>query len=279
MGPRVMGRAASSRLGLGQVALVGIGEQPLWTEGHEHRHQHHETAVHRELRAEEGEQQGYQGEGEDDFVFNLSREEFLDVFFDDLALPDLVRTQLARITEYKSQRAGFSSDGTPNNLHVVRSLRGAIGRKRMRGGVPRGLCASTERPCNWATAKPSGCASSSSAYCAAAGSATAAGACAVAVPPSNNVAALGTSVIQAGRLDGMGASEDGFLQTLRRIVDTGETSDGVAATIGFDLALGSNPEFTGSVLVAVARAVLRKPGVIVDIKKIAAMTAAQIKVQ
>lgn len=75
------------------------------------------------------------GEGEDDFVFNLSREEFLDVFFDDLALPDLVRTQLARITEYKSQRAGFSNDGTPANINVVRSLRGALGR-RLALGAP-----------------------------------------------------------------------------------------------------------------------------------------------
>lgn len=69
------------------------------------------------------------GEGEDDFVFNLSREEFLDVFFDDLALPNLVKTQLARIHEYKSQRAGFTNDGTPANINVVRSLRGALGRR------------------------------------------------------------------------------------------------------------------------------------------------------
>ena len=69
------------------------------------------------------------GEGEDDFVFSLSKEEFMQVFFEDLALPNLVRTQLAETPEWKSQRAGFSSDGTPNNLHVVRSLRGAIGRR------------------------------------------------------------------------------------------------------------------------------------------------------
>jgi uncharacterized sporulation protein YeaH/YhbH (DUF444 family) len=69
------------------------------------------------------------GEGEDDFVFTLSREEFMQVFFEDLALPNLVRTQLAETPEWKSQRAGFSSDGTPNNLHVVRSMRGAIGRR------------------------------------------------------------------------------------------------------------------------------------------------------
>ncbi len=70
-----------------------------------------------------------QGEGDDDFSFTLSKEEFMQVFFEDLALPHLVRTQLAETPEWKSQRAGFSSDGTPNNLHVVRSMRGAIGRR------------------------------------------------------------------------------------------------------------------------------------------------------
>jgi len=70
-----------------------------------------------------------QGEGEDDFAFALSKEEFMQVFFEDLALPHLVRTQLAEVPEWKYHRAGFSSDGTPNNLHVVRSMRGAIGRR------------------------------------------------------------------------------------------------------------------------------------------------------
>ena len=69
------------------------------------------------------------GEGEDDFVFSLSKEEFMQVFFDDLALPNLTRTQLADVPEFKYHRAGYSSDGTPNNLHVVRSMRGAIGRR------------------------------------------------------------------------------------------------------------------------------------------------------
>lgn len=69
------------------------------------------------------------GEGEDDFVFALSKEEFMQVFFEDLALPHLVRTQLADVPEWKYHRAGFTSDGTPNNLHVVRSMRGALGRR------------------------------------------------------------------------------------------------------------------------------------------------------
>jgi uncharacterized sporulation protein YeaH/YhbH (DUF444 family) len=78
------------------------------------------------------------GEGEDDFAFALSKDEFMQVFFEDLALPHLVRTQLAETPEWKSQRAGFTQDGTASNLHVVRSLRGAIGRRVAVGAGSRG---------------------------------------------------------------------------------------------------------------------------------------------
>jgi uncharacterized protein len=77
------------------------------------------------------------GEGDDDFVFHLSKEEFMQVFFDDLALPNLTRTTLAETPEYKTHRAGFSSAGNPANLHVVRSMRGAIGRRIAIGSGPR----------------------------------------------------------------------------------------------------------------------------------------------
>jgi len=72
-------------------------------------------------------------EGEDDFVFTLSREEFLQVFFDDMALPRMLRMQLGETPEYESRRAGFSRDGTPNNLHILRSMRGALGRRLAMG--------------------------------------------------------------------------------------------------------------------------------------------------
>ena len=77
------------------------------------------------------------GTGEDDFVFHLTREEFMRAFFDDLALPHLIRTQLADVPEWKTHRAGFTSDGTPNNLHVVRSMRGALARRIALGGEDR----------------------------------------------------------------------------------------------------------------------------------------------
>lgn len=69
------------------------------------------------------------GEGEDDFVFQLTREEFLELYFEDLELPDLVKKELARITTYKTIRAGITSSGIPANINVVRSMKQAAGRR------------------------------------------------------------------------------------------------------------------------------------------------------
>lgn len=76
-----------------------------------------------------GSQASDSGDGDDDFTFTLSKEEFMQLFFEDLALPRLMRMQLADSPLWKIRRAGFSRDGTPNNLAIVRSLRGALGRR------------------------------------------------------------------------------------------------------------------------------------------------------
>lgn len=75
-----------------------------------------------------------QGEGLDDFVFTLTRDEFLDIFFDELALPNLVKRQLARIEDYKRVRAGYTQSGVPTNINLVRTMRGAAGRRIAIGG-------------------------------------------------------------------------------------------------------------------------------------------------
>jgi uncharacterized sporulation protein YeaH/YhbH (DUF444 family) len=69
------------------------------------------------------------GKSQDDFTFNITREEFLDYFFEDLELPDLVKTQLKDVTDYKVSRNGFVNNGIPTNISIVRSMRNAIGRK------------------------------------------------------------------------------------------------------------------------------------------------------
>jgi uncharacterized sporulation protein YeaH/YhbH (DUF444 family) len=75
-------------------------------------------------------QAGNSGSGDDDFIFQLSREEFLELFFEDLELPNLVKTQLAKAQEFKSVRAGYSSEGVPCNIDIVRSLKGALARRK-----------------------------------------------------------------------------------------------------------------------------------------------------
>lgn len=67
--------------------------------------------------------------GSDDFGFELSREEFLNLFFEDLALPDLVKKQFSQISTYTPVRAGFKKYGTPPSLNIPRSLRNALGRR------------------------------------------------------------------------------------------------------------------------------------------------------
>ena len=97
---------------------------------------------------------GDSGEGEDDFVFHLSKEEFMQIFFDDLALPRMTQTQLAETPEFKSHRAGFVSDGTPSNLSIVRSMRGAIGRRLAIGAGSRGELRELEEQLALVLARP-----------------------------------------------------------------------------------------------------------------------------
>jgi len=69
------------------------------------------------------------GESEDAFTFALTREEFLEFFFEDMELPDLVKTQLAQIPQTKLKRGGYRSDGTPSNLSIVRTMRESLARR------------------------------------------------------------------------------------------------------------------------------------------------------
>lgn len=75
-----------------------------------------------------------QGEGTDPFIFQLTKEEFLEVFFDDLELPDLIKKELAKISEWQTVRTGVSKTGTPTNINVVRSMRQATARRIALGG-------------------------------------------------------------------------------------------------------------------------------------------------
>ena len=70
-----------------------------------------------------------QGDGEDEFSFYITKDEFLNYLFDDLALPNMVKKTLSQTKNFKTRRAGFVSEGTPNNLSIVRTMRNAHARR------------------------------------------------------------------------------------------------------------------------------------------------------
>lgn len=69
------------------------------------------------------------GDGEDSFSFHLTKDEFLDLFFDNCELPDLVKQSLALVDQEIIQRAGFTNEGAPSSMNIMRSMRGAKGRR------------------------------------------------------------------------------------------------------------------------------------------------------
>ena len=69
------------------------------------------------------------GDGEDEFRFALTRDEFLDLFFEDLELPDLVKKELQDLEATRLQRAGFTTAGTPTRLAIRRTMRNSLGRR------------------------------------------------------------------------------------------------------------------------------------------------------
>ena len=76
-----------------------------------------------------GSQGSEDGEGEDTFSFHLTKEEFLDLFFENCRLPDMVKRNLALIEESVKQRAGFTSSGSQAAMNITRSMRGATSRR------------------------------------------------------------------------------------------------------------------------------------------------------
>ena len=72
---------------------------------------------------------GADGQSEDDFRFALSQDEYLNLFFEDLELPDLAKTSLAKTENFSMHRAGYSTSGSPANLSLTRTMRNSMSRR------------------------------------------------------------------------------------------------------------------------------------------------------
>jgi uncharacterized sporulation protein YeaH/YhbH (DUF444 family) len=69
------------------------------------------------------------GGGDDEFQFVLSRQEFVDLFLEDLELPELVKKQVKQSDSTALTRAGFSVSGSPSNLNIIRTMRNSLSRR------------------------------------------------------------------------------------------------------------------------------------------------------
>jgi len=69
------------------------------------------------------------GNSEDAFRFVLTRDEFLDLFFEDLELTDLVKRQIVDTETSTPVRSGLSTDGSPPMLDLTRTMRRSMARR------------------------------------------------------------------------------------------------------------------------------------------------------
>jgi uncharacterized sporulation protein YeaH/YhbH (DUF444 family) len=76
-----------------------------------------------------GKQASDSGDGEDDFEFTMTQDEILDIFFEDLELPNLVRTTLKETPSKTWKRAGITTAGSPTQINLIRTMRNSFGRR------------------------------------------------------------------------------------------------------------------------------------------------------
>lgn len=69
------------------------------------------------------------GDGLDEFAFTLTKEEFLELYFADLQLPRFIKESLKGTNKYKWKRTGYSKEGIPARLDLVKTLKQAMARR------------------------------------------------------------------------------------------------------------------------------------------------------
>jgi uncharacterized sporulation protein YeaH/YhbH (DUF444 family) len=72
---------------------------------------------------------------EDEFTVVLSREEFLKYFFDDLALPNMIKKLMDSTENFTMRRAGYTRDSVPSRLNIKTSYQQSLGRQLALKGV------------------------------------------------------------------------------------------------------------------------------------------------
>lgn len=78
---------------------------------------------------EDGTEGSDTGEGLDEFSFTLTKEEFLDLYFSDMKLPDFIKESMKGTNKWKMKRTGYSKEGIPPRLDLVKTLKQGLARR------------------------------------------------------------------------------------------------------------------------------------------------------
>ena len=78
---------------------------------------------------EEGPEGSDTGEGFDEFSFTLTKEEFLDLYFSNMCLPDFIKESMKGSSKWKMKRTGYSKEGIPPRLDLLKTLKQAMARR------------------------------------------------------------------------------------------------------------------------------------------------------
>ena len=70
-----------------------------------------------------------EGIGEDEFGFALSNDEFVNILFEDLELPHMISKENKAVQRYEISRSGYTTDGTPAQMNLEKSMVNSLGRK------------------------------------------------------------------------------------------------------------------------------------------------------
>jgi len=107
---------------------ITTGERDIILPGNKN-FQNGDTIDHNTRSQEEGSGGSDSGEGFDEFTFVLTKEEFLDLYFSDMELPDFIKESMKGENKYKFKRTGYSKEGIPPRLDLVKTLKQALARR------------------------------------------------------------------------------------------------------------------------------------------------------
>lgn len=68
------------------------------------------------------------GEGEDDFGFNIDEEEYQNILFEDMELPDMVMKQISDSEDVQIKRKGTTGSGSPSKIEKKPTIKNGLAR-------------------------------------------------------------------------------------------------------------------------------------------------------